>query len=1407
MKIQHNLWAMNANRNIKINTGKSAKTTEKLSSGYRINRAADDAAGLSISEKMRRLIRGLTQASRNCQDGISMVQTAEGALNEVHDMLQRMNELAVQSANGTNAEADREALQQEFAQIQEEIDRVSQTTTFNAMRLFADDDSSAGITNAGGTNGANNTNGTNSTNGTNNSNTPSVTGLDEMGQQASVMRMMSLRSVAAVAETSVTVGDFTLTGVGLVEGEDYSYSNDTLTILSSKDITISGTTTKDHIDIGANVTANVTIENLNIDVSSKDWTSAIYVNTNNGVLNLTLSESNQLKSGYNSAGLSVGSGATLVITEQSSGSLEARGGLGASGIGGGYGGAKVGTVVINNGTVNAYGGGSNSDRGVYHGGCGIGGSNGTITINGGSINAQGGDGPGAGLGGNNTSVLITGGSVYARGTWGYADIGGNGGDAGVLSTGAFGTATIDAPNIGNDSMKSEWNGKINGNVYGTSVSTGNGNIDLTGLSGTIKIMDGGYIIGSTKYKYTGDYNISGNGENVEIILDGITSSSQLNIADNTTAKVVVNGENTVGLINVASSSNLNLEGTGTLNTDILNKGITTVGSEVTVNGLITIAGDGVIDLSKATGDIEIFEGGYKIGDQGYAYSGNISLSGTTTHGITVSTDANIILTDDATVNNITVDSGKTLSINGDKKLIVNGAFTNNGTVVNNSTIVKGGTITGEENISGTGKIVNKGTGNINLSTLTDTLTITDTGYKIGSVEYAYDGDYVFTGTTSNSLSIKSNANITFNNVTCNQGFGIWETGVTVNVTLVGDNYLAGLTVANDSTLNLLGDGTLTVGQSVSVYGDCALNIGENVTFTSNGYMIVSDAAEVNNDGTLNNNGTLSNYGELENNGEVNNGTGSKIENLYGDIKNNSGGTITNNGSITNDDNSTITNNGEINNSSGSIANNGAITNSGTISGTEVEGTPPVTQVSGNINLSNLSDTLTITNTGYKIGNTEYAYTGSYTFSGSTTQEIVVENDADISLDNVTGTKFTVKDNSTVNVKLNGTSEMNEVIVESGSTLNTSGTGTLKVKTKLDNDGTVNIGSGTTLENDGTIENSNTINNNGTLDNDGTLKNDGTLNNNTGATVENDGTLNNNGILKNDGTLNNNSGGTIENDGALDNNGTLKNDGTFKNNASGTLDNSGNLKNDGTLENNGGVNNTGTVYNDGGTLNNSGEIDNSGTLKNDGTIDNSGGTVENNSGGTIDNGIGSTFDNSNGTVEDNGGTINGTITGNQPTTGGGSGGTGGGTGGGSGTGGATAGTAKNSWWIQAGAEAGQGINIEIGAMNTKVLGIDKGTVNILTQESSGNAITAVSGAIEKLSEQRSRLGAYQNRLEHTIYNLDNIVENTTAAESQIRDADMAELMVEHANNNIIMQAAQAMLAQANHQPDGVLQLLQ
>ncbi len=136
MVVQHNLTAMNSNRMLGLTTASQAKSTEKLSSGYKINRAADDAAGLAISEKMRRQIRGLTQASANAQDGISMVQTAEGALNEVHDMLQRINELAVKGENGTLTTSDRSYINSEVQQLMSEIDRVASTTTFNEKNLL-----------------------------------------------------------------------------------------------------------------------------------------------------------------------------------------------------------------------------------------------------------------------------------------------------------------------------------------------------------------------------------------------------------------------------------------------------------------------------------------------------------------------------------------------------------------------------------------------------------------------------------------------------------------------------------------------------------------------------------------------------------------------------------------------------------------------------------------------------------------------------------------------------------------------------------------------------------------------------------------------------------------------------------------------------------------------------------------------------------------------------------------------------------------------------------------------------------------------------------------------------------------------------------------------------------------------
>ena len=136
MVVQHNLTAMNANRQLGITAGAQAKATEKLSSGYRINRAGDDAAGLTISEKMRSQIRGLNKASTNAEDGISLIQTAEGALNEAHEILQRMNELATQAANDTNTTSDRTAIKKEIDALESELNRIASTTQFNTMELL-----------------------------------------------------------------------------------------------------------------------------------------------------------------------------------------------------------------------------------------------------------------------------------------------------------------------------------------------------------------------------------------------------------------------------------------------------------------------------------------------------------------------------------------------------------------------------------------------------------------------------------------------------------------------------------------------------------------------------------------------------------------------------------------------------------------------------------------------------------------------------------------------------------------------------------------------------------------------------------------------------------------------------------------------------------------------------------------------------------------------------------------------------------------------------------------------------------------------------------------------------------------------------------------------------------------------
>ena len=201
MIINHNMNAMNAHRNMGMNTNQAGKSMEKLSSGLRINRAGDDAAGLAISEKMRGQIRGLDQASRNSQDGISLIQTAEGALNETHSILQRMRELSVQSSNDTNVESDRTAIQDEMNQLTEEIDRIANNTEFNTQKLL--DGSFSGKFQIGANGGQS----MDLTIGKMNTNSLGLTSTN------------SIESKALAADSNLKDGVYTVKGTNLVDGK------------------------------------------------------------------------------------------------------------------------------------------------------------------------------------------------------------------------------------------------------------------------------------------------------------------------------------------------------------------------------------------------------------------------------------------------------------------------------------------------------------------------------------------------------------------------------------------------------------------------------------------------------------------------------------------------------------------------------------------------------------------------------------------------------------------------------------------------------------------------------------------------------------------------------------------------------------------------------------------------------------------------------------------------------------------------------------------------------------------------------------------------------------------------------------------------------------------------------------
>ncbi len=576
MVIKHNLSAMNAQRQYNIVGKRKAKHTEKLSSGYRINRAADDAAGLSISEKLRRQIRGLNQGIENTQDGVSLCQVADGALNEVHDMLHRLEELSVQAANGTNSKSDREMIQQEADQILSEINRISDTTMFNEQNLF-------GGVSAGETAGNSVQSGKKTAvqSVTKTANVMAKTEAYAVQYHANVPKLMTY-GIGAARAAGTVCGGFTVSGGTL--GTDYTFSGGVLTIISSAAVTIQNTNpasaTTNRIEVAGGVSANITLAGVNIDVSSQVDTAAFKIaDDSRGNVTVTLAGSNTLKSGENRAGLQKTGGiSTGTLKIKGNGSLTAMGGQSGAGIGGGWLGSGS-NITISGGTVTAMGGLE---------GAGIGGgfceSGNNITISGGTVTATGGR-LGAGIGGGNTAsgnnITISGGTVTATGGKSGAGIGGGFCFDGNNITISGGTVTA------------------TGGQYGAGIGGGDGGIGSSiTISGTntVVAVQKGYdardVIGSGSGRDSTSNAVNRNGGliiegNTGKIYGDVTLKDDFTIAGNVTFDI---DGNTAKNSTLTIGAGVTLTNNGTIN---INKNDTlVVNGKLANNG--TINNDGAI---------------------------------------------------------------------------------------------------------------------------------------------------------------------------------------------------------------------------------------------------------------------------------------------------------------------------------------------------------------------------------------------------------------------------------------------------------------------------------------------------------------------------------------------------------------------------------------------------------------------------------------------------------------------------------------------------------------------------------------------------------------------------------------------------------------------------------------------
>ena len=748
MVIHHNLTAMNADRQLNIVTGTQAKHMEKLSSGYRINRAADDAAGLAISEKMRRLIRGLNKGIENAQDGVSLCQIADSALNEVSDMLHRLEELSVKAANGTNTEADRQMIQEEVDQILSEINRVSDTSTFNEQKIFEGGTVPAtGAASGTGTAQAQTYNAAQLYNMTMFS-AEENSAIQTFSASQEAAEINALQTYAAAAENSIVCGDFTISGTSgavLTEGTDYKFENSVLTILSDKEITIRNTdstkATTNRIEVASGVNANITLAGVNIDVSNTgNNTGNLSTSTagdaafkiadeSKGNVTITLADgtNNILKSGCMCAGLQKKGGTstgTLTITGNT-GVLTATGGACGAGIGGNYKG-NANNITISGGNVTATGGVNGAGIGSGYGeGASI------ITISGGNVTATGGQygaGIGAGAYGGTEYITISGGNVTAMGGQYAAGIG--------SSTGTYaGYITISGGSV--TATGGEYGAGIGGGqrVYARNITISDACVAAKGGSGAKNHIgsgaNGGGSINITKRNslvIEGDTGtVTGNAR----VRDDFTVGSDVTVEIGEDASLTVEKGATL-----TNNGTIDVHGELVNNGDIVNNGRINFYGKLKNNGRFTNGGT-VNNTSGA--DIA--------NDGTFSNNGTVNNDGTFSNRGTLNNDGNV--TNDGTLTNANgadIDNNGAFSNNGTftnangADMDNDGTFSNSGTLNNDGNITNDGTVKNDRDITNSGSINNtaNGTltneGNIDNSkgTITDNGTINGSGNITGN---------------------------------------------------------------------------------------------------------------------------------------------------------------------------------------------------------------------------------------------------------------------------------------------------------------------------------------------------------------------------------------------------------------------------------------------------------------------------------------------------------------------------------------------------------------------------------------------------------------------------------------------------------------------------------------------------